>query len=365
MATMTMGHGSPACAVSPSGSAHAGSRLCVPPLRLLAAAAACTVLLAGCGAGASGPATASSASSSAPAAGPSASSPPSASTPTYPLTLTDDAHRTVTIKARPQRIVSLTLGTDEILFSLVAPGRIAAVTKFAADPTMSFVGAKVGSITQIASADAETVIALKPDLVFAADYTKPGVVQQLTDAGIPVVEFTTFSSIADVEAHVRTMGQITGDQAAAQKIVSDMDGEIARVGKAVSGQSHPRVVFYSGGYLYGTGTTIDEVIRDAGGDDAAADAGFKGWTKIDTEELVKLNPEVILTDASGTGDVDQGDNVRKLLGDPALQNVAAVKNKQVWGLSARADSDVGQFMAWDVQDVASVLHPAQVQLYKP
>lgn len=373
MAAMTQRHGSPACATSLRGNAHAGSRRRSLSLRLLAAVA--TVALAsGCGAGASVPTTGSPGSGSVtapstPAASTATaaiSSSPAAST-TYPLTITDDTHRTVTIKAKPQRIVSLTIGTDEILLSLVDPARIVGVSKYDPDPTMTFVAPQIAQHPNIAllTADPESVIALKPDLVFAADYTKAGVVQQLTDAGIPVVEFTTFSSIADVEAHVRTIAEITGDAAAGQKIIASMDSEVATVKKAVSGQSHPRVVFYSGGYLYGAGTTIDEVIRDAGGDDAAADAGFKQWSQVGSEELVKINPDVILTDATGKQDVDQGDNVQKLLTDPALKDVSAVKNKQVWGLSARAGSDVGQYMAWDVQDVASILHPAQVKLYKP
>ncbi len=364
MATMTAGHGGPSAAHMP-GRRRTGSRI------LIALPVSLTLLATACGAG-SGAASRGSGSSSSvsaastPVAAPSASAASPAGT-TYPLTITDDAHRTVTIAAKPKRIVSLTLGTDEILFSLVSPSRIVGVSSDASDPTMSFVASQVSARPGLArlTANAEAVIALKPDLVFAADYTKAGVIQQLTAAGIPVVEFTTFSSIADVEAHVRTMAEITGDPAAGAQIVSDMNQEVATVQKAVAGLNHPRVIYYSGGYLYGAGTTADEVIRDAGGDDAAADAGFKNWTQVGTEELVKLNPDIILTDASGSKDVDQGTAVQKLLNDPALRDVPAVKNRQVWGLSVRAGSDVGQYMAWDVQDFASILHPAHVHLYQP
>ena len=288
-----------------------------------------------------------------------------ASAPTaYPLTITDDAGRSVTIPAEPQRIVSLTLGTDEMLFALVDASRVVAVTSLASDPTSSFVAGQVGGLPGL-SANAEQVIALKPDLVFAASYTQAGVISQLTSAGIPVVEFTTFCSLANVEAHVQTMGRILNAPAAATQLVAQMSSEVAKVRAAVAGQRRPRVVFYSDGYLYGTGTTIDEVIADAGGTDAAAAAGFNQWTQVGPEEIVKLNPDVILTDGATSDDADQGGAAKAILTDPVYRGVKAVRSGQVWELSPRADSDVGQYMAWDVQDVAAVLHPAQIQLFTP
>ena len=54
----------------------------------------------------------------------------------------DSTGRIVSIKAKPQRIVSLTLGTDEILLDLVEPERIAALTYLADDRGISFVTEK-------------------------------------------------------------------------------------------------------------------------------------------------------------------------------------------------------------------------------
>jgi iron complex transport system substrate-binding protein len=270
----------------------------------------------------------------------------------------------VTIARAPRRIVSLTLGTDEILFSLVPKSRIVAVTDLASQGASSFVPAQAAGLPGL-TANAEQVIALHPDLVFAASYTRPGVVAQLAAAGIPVVEFTGFCSLADVEQHIRTMGLLVDEPAAAASLVHSMNAEVAAVEKAVAGAPRPTVVFYSGGYLYGKGTTIDEVIADAGGVDAAAAAGFSGWTQVGPSEIVKLDPDVILTDGATKDDADQGGAAAAMLADPALQTVKAVQARQVWELSPRADSDVGQYMAMDVQDVAALLHPGLVRAYAP
>lgn len=364
MTAMTSGHGASACA---AGRIGRGAR--PRSARLVAALGSFALLLSACGSG--GPAPVTGASAAAQASGTALTAPPGAAagpaggTTVYPLTITDDAGRRVTIPARPRRIISLTLGTDEILPALVSRQRIVGVTSYATDPTMSFVGAEVAGITAFKSANAAQAVALKPDVVFAASYTKPGVIQQLTDAGIPVVEFNTFSSLADIEHHIATIARITDDEGRGQALTAAMGSEVAAVRHAVAGQSKPTVVFYSGGYIYGSGTTMDELIRDAGGVNAAAAAGIHSWQQVGPAEIVRLNPDVILTDDSGSGDILQGPAVQKLLADPALQGVTAVKHRAVWGLSGRADSDVSQYMAWDVQDLASILHPGQVRAYRP
>ncbi len=60
----------------------------------------------------------------------------------YPLTVTDDGGTPVTLAAKPVRIASLTMFTDEVLLDLVDPSRIVAVTTFAADPAISNVTAR-------------------------------------------------------------------------------------------------------------------------------------------------------------------------------------------------------------------------------
>lgn len=340
-----------------------------PARRTLAAAVLLGFCAAGCGGGVAAPAATPSASSTATATAAScgATAPPPripAGATHYPLTFRDDAGRTVTIPHEPTRIVSLTLGTDEILFSLVPRSRIVGVTDLAAQPASSFVTAAAKGLPGL-TANAAAVVALHPDLVFAASYTQPGVVAQLTAAGIPVVEFTTFCSLSNVEQHVRTMGWLLDEPAAAAAVTAQMNAEVARVEHAVAGAPRPTVVFYSGGYLFGSGTTINQVIRDAGGVNAAAAAGFSGWTQVGLGEIVKLNPDVILTDGASADDADQGGAARTLLQDPALRAVRAVRDHRVWELSPRADSDVSQYMAYDVQDVAALLHPGRIAPYHP
>lgn len=61
----------------------------------------------------------------------------------FPRRMIDPAGREILIARPPRRIVSLILDADEILTEIVAPERIAALTRFAANPSLSSCADKV------------------------------------------------------------------------------------------------------------------------------------------------------------------------------------------------------------------------------
>ncbi|MDC4227703.1 MAG: ABC transporter substrate-binding protein [Candidatus Manganitrophus sp.] len=143
------------------------------------------------------------------------------------------AEETVSPK-KPQRIVSLTLGTDEILFSLVDPKRIAAVTYLAADPGISHVAEAAKGVPNKIRANMEQVVALQPDLVFVATYTSMDVVKQLTEARLPVVKLELFSSIEGIKRNILTVGQMVGEARRAEEIVAEMDRQLKPIAERVA-----------------------------------------------------------------------------------------------------------------------------------
>ena len=118
---------------------------------------------------------------------PSVSSAPSASAQTtYPLTLTDDAGRHVTLTAAPTRIVSLAPSNTEIVCALDACDELVGVTDFDDFP------AQVKDVNHVvvgAVVDVEKVAAAQPQLILAAgnELTPTTVIDQLTQLGYPVL----------------------------------------------------------------------------------------------------------------------------------------------------------------------------------
>ncbi len=278
---------------------------------------------------------------------------PNRSASAFPLTIIDDTGRSVTIPHQPQRIVSVTEGTDEILLGgLVPRSRVVGVTKYAADPAESWVAGDVGSITQLSTANAEQILALKPDLVFVASYTTPGVVTQLEGSGVPVIEFTSFSSVADIQSHILTMGRAVGNLAGAHAMVAKMNQQLAAVAAKLKGVPPVHLLYYtSDGYVFGKGTTPDQLVTDAGGVNVADAAGITSWKQVTLGTVASLQPDWLLTDTSQPG------FATKLMKNPGLAAVPAVAAHHVLALPDRDLSVVSQYFAQAVQVVAADLHP--------
>ncbi len=101
--------------------------------------------------------------------------------------VTDSTGYVLTLQHKPKRIVSLTLGTDEILTSLVSSDRIAALTYLSDDPEISNVsGAAKNVSVKIKDATVETILALQPDLVIIADWMRPDLIQTMRELHVPL-----------------------------------------------------------------------------------------------------------------------------------------------------------------------------------
>lgn len=304
-------------------------------------ALAAVAALTGCGAATGGSGGNATQGTSGAAASSSAS---------FPITMTDDTGTKVTIQKEPMHIVSGTEGTDEILVSLVPKSRISLVTNLSSDATYSDVTNLVKGIHQWSGDDAEQALAVNPDLVLMASYAPQKVVNQIRSAGVPVYEFNDFTSVAMIEHNIGVIGKLVGEPQKAKAIVNNMNHNIAKIEHAVAPYGRPTVLDYSSyGYAAGEGTTVNDIIRMAGGKNAAA--SLKGWAKITDEEIVKLNPSVII-DSS-----DDAAFLKKLASDPALQSVAAIREHHLYAIDSADLSSVSQYVVKGVYDVAKVIHP--------
>lgn len=274
-----------------------------------------------------------------------------ASSALFPVTLKDDTGHVVTISKQPRRIASATEGTDEILTALVPKSEIVLVTSYADEPEYSNVTSLVKGIPTIGSnPSAEQVIAAKPDLVLLASYTNQNVVNQIEQANIPSYEFNDFNSIADIERNILVVGKLVGNRVGAAKVVQNMQSQIKAIETAVKGQKKVTVLNYSSyGYVAGSSTTVNDVIVDAGGINAAA--SINGWQQVSDEEIVKMNPDVIIDTTDDTG------FIQKIMTNPALKDVAAVKNHHVYSVNSADLTSVSQNVTKGVRDVAKLLYP--------
>jgi iron complex transport system substrate-binding protein len=249
---------------------------------------------------------------------------PPASTP-FPRTVRDAFGDPLTLNAPPKRIVSQTLGTDEILFAICPRERIVGITEIALNNAYSKIvdEAKASGIKTIFGP--EDILALKPDLVFIASYTRSEMSTLLRAARAPVYRFSNFDRIEDIANNVRTLGYLIGEDAAAERVVRDMNQRLtqARARAAAAGR-RPRIMTYDGSsYTAGRDTLFDDVIRQAGGVNVSAEHGAKGFSRVSGEQILEWQPEYLICGAKpGEEDIVR----RRLMDNPAIASSTAVKS---------------------------------------
>jgi iron complex transport system substrate-binding protein len=212
----------------------------------------------------------------------------------YPLTLTDDAGRSVTLPAAPERIVSLAPSNTEIVCALGACSELTGVTDFDDYPA-SVKG--VAHVVIQAKVDAEKVVAARPDLVIAAGngFTSEASIKQLTDLGLHVM--TLYPRDLDgVYRDIDLVGRALGVPERAQSTIASMQARVKAVTDVVATAPRPRTfyevsVFEGSIYTAGKDSFLSSLISLAGGQPVTGDAQSGA---IQLEDLIAADPELIL-----------------------------------------------------------------------
>ncbi|MEI5520237.1 ABC transporter substrate-binding protein [Streptomyces brasiliscabiei] len=240
-----------------------------------------------------------------------------APTPELPVTVDSSDGRKVTVEDA-SRILPLNGGIAEIVFTLGLGDKVVG-----RDITATFEEAKgLPQVTKAHDVSAESVLSLEPTVVLADTDTGPGeAVDQIRDAGIPVVVLDPANELSDVSTRTTRVAQALGVPAAGKALNERFAGELKAARAAVPEGSRPKVAFlYMRGsaavYLIGgKGSGADSLIDAAGAEDAGVVAGLdKPFTPITSEALVKAQPDVILMMSKGLESVGGVDGLVEIPG---------------------------------------------------
>jgi iron complex transport system substrate-binding protein len=212
----------------------------------------------------------------------------------FPRTVTDGAGRQVRLASRPVRIVSQTLASDEMLFPIVPPERLVGLSSLSRDPKYSNVLAEARGHAAPSIQSAEDILRLKPDLIFVASFSRAETVQVLESTGAPVYRLANLDDIDGIMGTIRRVGVAVGEEAAAERVVAEMQRRLAVVASRRAARPRPRVMSYSGGFTAGRGTSFDDIVRRAGGSNEAAARGIDKFARISEEQVLAWNPDVLV-----------------------------------------------------------------------
>ncbi|MEU9028227.1 ABC transporter substrate-binding protein [Streptomyces sp. NPDC048383] len=248
---------------------------------------------------------------------------PLAATPVPALPVTvpsaDGARVTVT---SAERIIPLTGSLNEIVQTLGLGKQVVA-----RDITATFAQASaLPVVTRGHDVSAESVLSLRPTLVLAETTTGPAeAVQQIRDAGIPVLVIAPAKALEDVPRRIDAVAGALGVKDAGTRLNQRTADRIAAARKdvpaAAGAGKKPRVAFL---YLRGTASVYllggsdsgaASLLEAAGAVDTGKESGLgKDFTPITSEALAAAAPDAILVMTKGLESVGGVDGLVKVPG---------------------------------------------------
>lgn len=253
--------------------------------------------------------------------------------------------------ARPQRVVSQAVGTDELLLALADPDQIAALSHISHDLQFSPVAAAAKRFPALSDSDAESVLKFRPDLVLAASFTRPETLSLLRRAGVRLVVLDRFDTLEDVYISLRRLGSALGQEARAEALVAQSRGRVAALAARLQG-TRPVRVLSVGSYPFtsGTGTTFQDVCNHAGAVNVAAEAGLKGHAPTPSESLLVWNIQVLVA-------ADEDRIRERLAGIPHYRALPAYKAGHLVLIPGPMLASVSHHRIDAYEALAKALHP--------
>jgi iron complex transport system substrate-binding protein len=265
-------------------------------------------------------------------------------------TVTDQLNRTVTVPADIQRIVVLQHQTLDILVELGAADKIVGVLRSwpSLIPGLDKYAPQLVGLPMpgdLSTANVEELLRLKPDVVFVTNYAPAAMIDQIAQAGVPVVAISlsqgegveapklnpTFADddvayAEGLKAGVKLIGAIVGKSERADQLLDYAFTKRKLVQDRVAAlPAGDRVRLYMANpdlSTYGSGKYTGVIMARSGGVNVAA--GVRGATKVSMEDILAWDPQVIFIQDRYAPVADQ---IRQ---GSAWQHVDAVKAGRIY-----------------------------------
>ncbi|MBX9424990.1 MULTISPECIES: ABC transporter substrate-binding protein [Streptomyces] len=319
------------------------------PRRTLLPAAALVSLLAGC-------------------AAPAEQAPAAKAAPGFPYTVTNCGVKT-TYQAPPKRAVTMNQHVTEIMLALGLEKSLVG-TAYLDDAILPAYKKAYDTVPVLAKEypSKEALLAANPDFVYGGytsaftakdgrgrdDLRRAGIDTRLNTEYCP----TGSPSVDDLYREVTEIGRTFGVPDRAATWTEAARGTVAATEKRLKGVEPVSVFVYDSGdktaFTAGGKGIGNELITRAGGHNVFADLD-KPFGDATWEQVVARKPEVVVIYDYGSTTVEQ--KKRRLLDDPALKDVPAIRNRR-FAVLPLSDTVLGVRVPAAVDKLAAQLHPA-------
>lgn len=265
----------------------------------------------------------------------------------------------VSIPAKPMRIITASVGHDEMTLALVPDDRLVAVGAATKNSTYSNVAALVQEKPEI-SRDPEVILAQSPDVLVTSPFFPVEAIDALERVGIVVIQTELIQSPEARINSILLMGYIFGEEERAFEFADEIQGRYEALVSVTSAKSpQPSVLAltqYSDTlWVAGGNSTEGSVIIAAGGVNAAEVAGIQGNQTTSLEGLIAMAPEIIII--AQPVEFGAEEFRQSLLDNEALAEVPAIRTGAVHVVESKHFTTLSYWNIRGAEDLARLLWP--------
>mgnify|MGYP001230366344 FL=1 len=230
-----------------------------------------------------------------------------------------------------ERVITIGGCVTETVFALEMGQNVVAVDISSSIPNKVTQLPQVGYIRGIST---EGILSMNPDKILTTtEMGPPKVVQQLKDAGINLKIFNAPKNYDDILSLIDDVATFLDVSKKGEQLKSELIELNNQINELKLDK--PKIVFFMspalGSYnAAGSGTRADYLINYIGGENIFTN-DFKRYTKVSKEDIIKYNPDIILT--GYVRELNKKEVVDIFKNSDEFQSVAAIKNNQLYGVS--------------------------------
>lgn len=247
------------------------------------------------------------------------------------------------------RIVSLQPSVTVTLAALNALDQVVACTRHCKELCSEAVEDGRAVVEDSWTADAAQIVALHPELVIASVPYRAESLAEILKAGVPVLTLAP-KSLTGVYADIRMIAALVDRRAAAEKLIGELEQELAQTRLLTSGIPSQRVYCEEWGKpLIASEGWVAELVEAAGG----VALGVPG-AQTTAEAVASMDPEVVLAAWCGAGDRVP---LRKLAEREGWATTKAVRERRVFCVSDELFNTPAHTLVGGLRAIRWALHP--------
>jgi iron complex transport system substrate-binding protein len=257
--------------------------------------------------------------------------------------------------AERHRVVSQTVGTDELLVALADPDEIAALSHLSRDSDFSAIAEQAAAYPILkVNGDAEDILQYEPTLVLVADYSRHELVEQVRRTGIEVMVSDRYDTLEQTYANLRQLGSLLGHEDRAEALIRSCRERVAALENRIADCRPIRVIAPSTyGVIAGDKTTFQDLCDHAGAENLAHTlGGLVGHAAPPNERMLIWPIETVVV---------SGDSLESALGPyrelPPYSLMEVIKDGRAVVLEPWHLGCVSHFRIDAYERLARALHP--------